>query len=324
MTTLTDLAIRKLQPPTTGRKIIWDNGLGVRISHTGRKAFVVKHNGVLRTVGEYPAMSLKSARTAQLETKLTDTPQRRLERTEDAILAFLEDCERRVRPSTVDGYRYRLKDLTSSHLSDITAHSIPNTPQHITAVKAFLNWCVRMQYIERHAFQYTKAQFRSRTRVLSSDEIKAIWSYDYPPYSDYLKVLLLTGQRRGQWSNYSIVDDTLIFPAESMKNGHEHAIPLTSTVGALLPLPYFNGWSKAKQRIDKHVTIPPWTVHDIRRTFSTICASLGIPLHVTEQILAHRSGTISGVAAVYNRHSYLKEMRQALEKYEQHLHTLLT
>lgn len=47
-------------------------------------------------------------------------------------------------------------------------------------------------------------------------------------------------------------------------------------------------------------------------------AKLGTPLHVTEQILDHRS-TISGVAAVYNRYQFIDEMRVALIKYEAHI-----
>lgn len=37
------------------------------------------------------------------------------------------------------------------------------------------------------------------------------------------------------------------------------------------------------------------------------------PIHVTEKLLNHVTGTISGVAAVYNRHSYIEEMRNAVE-----------
>ena len=36
-------------------------------------------------------------------------------------------------------------------------------------------------------------------------------------------------------------------------------------------------------------------------------------------VLNHSSGTISGVAAVYNRFQYLDEMRAALEKWSEHV-----
>lgn len=46
-------------------------------------------------------------------------------------------------------------------------------------------------------------------------------------------------------------------------------------------------------------------------------AQLGTPPHITERILNHSTGSISGVSAVYNRHSYLKEMREALGRFEE-------
>jgi len=47
-------------------------------------------------------------------------------------------------------------------------------------------------------------------------------------------------------------------------------------------------------------------------------ARLGAPLHITEQLIDHRS-QLSGVAAIYNRYDYLKEVREALEMYEAHV-----
>lgn len=323
---LTALQIDKLPVPAKGQKTYWEgDGFGVRVSQGGSKSFVVIYgtDRRLKTLGRYPSMSLKMARReAQLQ-KLTETAQRRLERTEEAVLAFLEDSEHRVRASTVDWYRHVLKDLSSNVLSDISHKSIPHTAQHITAVKSFLNWCVRQELIERHPFQFTKARFNARDRVLSDAELKAVWDYDFPPYSDYLKVLILTGQRRGQFQNYELRDDTIYFPAEAMKSGLAHTIPLTRQVRRLLPISHFAGWSKSKERINKYVPIDPWVVHDLRRTFSTNCAALGIPLHVTEEILAHRSGQRSGVAAIYNRYTYMPEMREALDRYALHVESVV-
>ena len=323
---LTALQIDKLPTPERGQKTYWEGeGFGVRVSQGGSKSFVVIY-GVdrrLKTLGRYPAMSLKEARREAQQQKLNDTPQRRLERTEEALEAFLEDRGRQVRESTVAWYGHTLKDLTSTHLSDITVRSIPNTAHHITAIKAFLNWCLRQEYIERHPFQYTKVKFNTRDRVLSADELRTIWHYDFPPFSDYLKVLILTGQRRGQFQNCKVREDTIYFPAEAMKAGVAHTLPLTEPVARLLPLPYFNGWPNAKTRIDKHVQLDHWVVHDLRRTFSTNCAALGIPLHVTEEILAHRSGQRSGVARIYNRHHYQPEMREALETYAAWIETVV-
>ena len=109
-----------------------------------------------------------------------------------------------------------------------------------------------------------------------------------------------------------------------MKNRKAHTLPVTPMVSEPLDSHQpFNGWSKAKVRIDKHVTIPHWTTHDLRRTHSTIQAKLGTPIHVTEAILSHTSGTISGVARPYNRYSYLEESRAALLNFEGYITTLV-
>ena len=46
-------------------------------------------------------------------------------------------------------------------------------------------------------------------------------------------------------------------------------------------------------------------------------------MHVTEKLLNHVSGTISGVAAVYYRNSYADEMLEAMATYEKYLQKLI-
>ena len=84
----------------------------------------------------------------------------------------------------------------------------------------------------------------------------------------------------------------------------------------------FNGWPKAKRQFDKPLKITPYTLHDLRRTYSSNLARLGVPIHVTEKLLNHVSGTLSGIAAVYNRHTYLPEMREAVTELERSLEGL--
>lgn len=73
----------------------------------------------------------------------------------------------------------------------------------------------------------------------------------------------------------------------------------------------------------KPIDVPDYTLHDLRRTFSSTHAMLGTPIHVTEKLLNHVSGTVSGVAAIYNRHSYMDEMHAAIADYEAHLAKLV-
>jgi integrase len=121
-----------------------------------------------------------------------------------------------------------------------------------------------------------------------------------------------------------------------MKTGKQHQVPLGdmaaniltqwSKEGLLFPSargrPY-NNWSMSTRKLDSVCPIPHWTLHDLRRTFATKLAELGVGPHIIERLLAHTSGTISGVAAIYNRHHFLPEMREALQRWEERLQTLL-
>ena len=72
------------------------------------------------------------------------------------------------------------------------------------------------------------------------------------------------------------------------------------------------------------VTAPArWTLHDLRRTAASGMAGIGIPPHVVEAVLNHKSGTIKGVAAVYNRYNYLTEKRAALDAWARRLDTIV-
>ena len=97
----------------------------------------------------------------------------------------------------------------------------------------------------------------------------------------------------------------------SLPEGADHFFPSRSSDDR----PY-NGWAKSKRMFDEPFGIEPYVLHDLRRTFSSKMAELGTPIHVTERLLNHVSGTVSGVAAVYNRYSYMTEMREAVARYE--------
>ena len=129
-----------------------------------------------------------------------------------------------------------------------------------------------------------------------------------------------------------IEGDLIVFPAGFTKNKREHRIPLgsqaqkvvTSIAGdtdmlfparGMVDSP-FNGWGKAKRVFDLPLQIAPYTLHDLRRTFASKMAEMGTPIHVTERILNHVSGTVSGITAVYNRYSYMEEMKAAIANYE--------
>lgn len=172
------------------------------------------------------------------------------------------------------------------------------------------------------------------------------------PFGTMVQLLLLTGQRRDEVARMTwgeVGEDSLwLIPAARTKNSREHLVPLPSPARAILDAsPRIAGrvgfvlttdgetassnFAKNKTKLDtamlafardaatasggdpSKVEIQPWRLHDLRRTATTGMARLGFPVHVTEAVLNHRSGTISGVAAVYNRYAYLDEKRAALE-----------
>jgi integrase len=113
----------------------------------------------------------------------------------------------------------------------------------------------------------------------------------------------------------------------------------------------FAGWSKSKERLDARIkaanggrAIPHWTLHDLRRTFATyaggglpehefkklpardkeLARGLGILPHAIEAILNHVSGHKAGVAQIYNRSTYAKEKRTALDQWATHLELIVS
>ncbi len=96
---LTDLAIRKFPIPEGRQKTYWDQGLGVRVSPGGTKSFVLKHNNKHITLGRYPETSLKDARRAAAEHKVSDRASAQLQSLSEARRAYLMECQGKIRPS---------------------------------------------------------------------------------------------------------------------------------------------------------------------------------------------------------------------------------
>jgi integrase len=77
----------------------------------------------------------------------------------------------------------------------------------------------------------------------------------------------------------------------------------------------------AQRRKAKLKVMPPWTLHDLRRTARSLMARAGVPSDVAEQVLGHK---IPGVRGVYDRHSYAAEKRDALKKLDALVGRILT
>ena len=86
----------------------------------------------------------------------------------------------------------------------------------------------------------------------------------------------------------------------------------------------FQKFSKAKRLLDQLSGVTGWRLHDLRRTCVSGVARLGVAPHVADKILNHQSGTISGVAAVYQRHEFLVERQEALELWGSHVDKIVS
>jgi integrase len=86
----------------------------------------------------------------------------------------------------------------------------------------------------------------------------------------------------------------------------------------------FQDFSSAKRELDAISGVSGWRLHDLRRTCVSGMAALGVAPHVADKILNHQSGTISGVAAVYQRHQFLTERKEALERWGAHVAQILS
>ena len=86
----------------------------------------------------------------------------------------------------------------------------------------------------------------------------------------------------------------------------------------------FTQWG-AKRDLDVRLgdKMAEWTLHDLRRTCATGMADIGIQPHIIEAVLNHISGHRVGVAGIYNRSSYEREVKAALALWADHVRTLV-
>lgn len=228
----------------------------------------------------------------------------------------------------------------------------PSEKHHaFKVIRTFFNWCLRNHYVEHHPMRKMAAprQNKPRERVLTDEELVTVYrtARNGRGYIHAIvHLLILTGQRRGEIARLEwdwMRDGTVTLPGTVTKNGHPHTFPLCPEAQERLrSLPrvnvycfpaqrnrrkgqeatVFNGWSKAVRSFKNECGIHDWTLHDIRRTVSSGLASLGVDQLVTEKLLNHLTGSQSDIARVYNRYSYLAEMRDAVDRWQDHLHTL--
>ena len=138
-----------------------------------------------------------------------------------------------------------------------------------------------------------------------------------------------------QWSELAEDCSIWILPAERAKNGRSTIVHLSEPVRAIIKAmpgmkgnPHvfagtktgqpIRGFNSAKAQLDSAIAaagdkVAAWRFHDFRRSGVTTLAGMGFSPHVCDRILNHITGTIQGVAAVYQKHEFLPERKAALD-----------
>jgi integrase len=167
------------------------------------------------------------------------------------------------------------------------------------------------------------------------------------PYGPIFQLLIITGQRLSEVAKASRSEIDLkrklwTIPKERMKGDRAHEVPLSSlAIEVIEDLPNWNsgeflfsstagekpinGFSKPKVRIDLAIAearikagrqkkdgkgaMPPWVLHDLRRTVRTHLSTLPVQDLVRELVIAHAK---PGLHKVYDQHAYLDEKRECL------------
>lgn len=217
----------------------------------------------------------------------------------------------------------------------------------LKVIKTFLNWCVGRAVIDASPAEGVPLPGKevARDRVLTNNELASVIRAARQiggAYGGIVEMLALTGQRREEVAQ--MVGDEIDFnsrtwtlPGSRTKNGKPHIVHLSeaciklikrasrsgSYVFSISGVRPFQNFTNAKRALDELSGVTGWRLHDLRRTCVSGMARLGVPPHVADKILNHQSGTISGVAAVYQRHDFLAERKLALERWGQYIETLV-
>ena len=230
------------------------------------------------------------------------------------------------------------------------------------AFRMLFRFAQQRRLIERNPLDGLSLPYTAqpRVRVLSDHELRQVWkaAQAFPfPFGSIVLLLILTGQRLGevsglQWSWIDDRDLTITLPPVITKNSTQHTFPYGEFANRIFEVTprlaefvfpsldgtaAYVGHNKAKGRFEKacnsalalelsdeNAKLKHWTLHDLRRTFATIHARIGTPPHVTEALLNHKLGTRSPIQRIYDRHTYIPEMRAAIKNYEDYLTKVTT
>jgi integrase len=205
----------------------------------------------------------------------------------------------------------------------------------LTVLRSIANWFAKRDDDYRTPFvrgmQRTSKKDRTRKRILSDDELRAVWvaAGKAGVFGGLVKVLMLTAQRLTvtasmRWSDIS--DGVWSIPQEERAKGNAVALrlpqPALDIINAqpkFVGVPYvfagkqsgrpMTALSLAKARLDAASGVEGWVLHDLRRTARSLMSRAGVSSEHAERTLGH---AIPGIEGIYDRHRYDQEKAAAL------------
>jgi integrase len=205
------------------------------------------------------------------------------------------------------------------------------------ALSSFFSWCLQHRHVDTNPCRdvWRPGKPPARDRTLSETEIGMVWrACDgiMPVYAAALRLLVLSGCRLREvcdMQERELSGGLWTIPSSRTKNKLTHVIALPALARELIagaprvPGSSFvfsttgttgvNSWSRVKAELDAAAPIPPWTLHDTRRTCVTGMANIGVAPHIVEACVNHISGAKASVAGVYNKAAYAPEKQSAFE-----------
>jgi integrase len=232
-------------------------------------------------------------------------------------------------------------------------------PRTANLAKAILsrmfNFAIEREYIESNPASHVKAHKAGkvrRDRYYTPDELRALWTAfdnEAEPVRSYSKILLLTGQRRGEimkarWENIDLEKRTWTLPATDTKNKLTHIFPISPHVLEILNELFqltgrseyvfesqrvanqpYNGAQVVVYRIRQASGVIDFRLHDLRRTCATYMAELGVDRTVLGKVLNHKGiAQDHSVTAIYDRSRYFDEMGRGLQRWGFRLESIVT
>lgn len=245
-----------------------------------------------------------------------------------------------------------------SVLDHMPDEQIANRRNVFAVMRRLFRWAVSRGDLDRSPMEgmETPPPVRPRDRWLADDELRLIWNATpecHHCFGPIVRLLITTGQRREEvcgmhWQELDRKERLWALPSQRTKNNEPNRIPLNQLaiselddlaggekwprkgrVFATASGASFTGYHKGKVKLDSVIEeregepLPPWRLHDLRRTLATNFQRLGVRFEVTEAVLNHVSGSRAGVAGVYQRHDWREEKVKALDDWNEYLIRIL-